>query len=392
MTAASDEGNNDAGGGPWGSRKAGGGETDPASSGESAETAGEASRAGARPDQADAATVSAPAPFAIPPGARLSAIDFIAAQRANRAKTRWLILALLLLGAGFGYLLGLAIEAAMSDPERFDALAWSGFGLMGAAIFAGIGVGATAVTFLKGDRVMMSITGAREVTREEEPVLHNVVEEMAIAAGMPKPRVLVIETEAMNAFATGMRPERAALGVTRGLLKSLGREELQGVVGHEMGHIANWDIRYMTAVGILVGLIALVADVIRRSMFRGSFGARSSGSGKKNGGAAIVLVALVIFSILAPIAAMLLRLAVSRQREYLADATSVRFTRNPSGLIDALGKLEAAAEPFSGANRATQHMFIVNPLRKAEATASALLATHPPMESRIERLRNLGRV
>jgi len=327
----------------------------------------------------------------LPPGPRLNATDFVAAQSANRARTRWLILALLLLGGGFGYLLGLAVEGFTSDPGYFDPLAWSGFGLLGAGIFAAIGVGATAVTFLKGDKVMMSITGAKEVTREEEPVLHNVVEEMAIAAGMPKPRVVVIETDALNAFATGMRPERAALGVTRGLLKSLTREELQGVVGHEMGHIANWDIRYMTAVGILVGLIALVADVIRRGMFRGGFGARSGGSGKKSGGAGIVLIALILFSILAPIAAMLLRLAVSRQREYLADATSVRFTRNPSGLIGALGKLGAAAAPFGGANRATQHMFIVNPLRKAEATASALLATHPPIESRIERLQNLGR-
>ncbi|MGD9743791.1 MAG: M48 family metallopeptidase [Hyphomicrobium sp.] len=326
----------------------------------------------------------------LPPGPRLNATDFVAAQSANRARTRWLILALLLLGGGFGYLLGLAVEGFTSDPGYFDPLAWSGLGLLGAGIFAAIGVGATAVTFLKGDKVMMSITGAKEVTREEEPVLHNVVEEMAIAAGMPKPRVVVIETDALNAFATGMRPERAALGVTRGLLKSLTREELQGVVGHEMGHIANWDIRYMTAVGILVGLIALVADVIRRGMFRGGFGARGGG-GKKGGGAGIVLIALILFSILAPIAAMLLRLAVSRQREYLADATSVRFTRNPSGLIGALGKLGAAAAPFGGANRATQHMFIVNPLRKAEATASALLATHPPIESRIERLQNLGR-
>jgi len=372
--------------GPWGPKDPGGsGEPTPAGpwgarasddAGQSA--AGEGNKGGAAP--------------ALPPGPRLNATDFIAAQSANRAKTRWLILALLLLGAGFGYLLGLAVEGFTSDPQYFDPLAWSGFGLLGAVIFAAIGVGATAVTFLKGDKVMMSITGAKEVTREEEPVLHNVVEEMAIAAGMPKPRVVVIETEALNAFATGMRPEQAALGVTRGLLNSLDREELQGVVGHEMGHIANWDIRYMTAVGILVGLIALVADVIRRGMFRGGFGARSSGGGRRGGGGAgIVLIALIVFSILAPIAAMLLRLAVSRQREYLADATSVRFTRNPAGLIDALGKLGAAAAPFGGANRATQHMFIVNPLRKAEATASALLATHPPLESRIERLQNLGR-
>jgi heat shock protein HtpX len=325
----------------------------------------------------------------MPPGPRLKATDFLAAQSENRWNTLLLILVLLGLGGGFGYLIGAAFDAWSADPAYgFDPLALSGAGLLGAAIFLGVGVGATAVTFMAGDKVIVGLTGAREVSPEEEPVFHNVVEEMAIASGLPKPRLVVIETPAMNAFATGMRPERAALGVTRGLLQNLSRDELQGVVGHEMSHIANWDIRYMTAVGILVGLIALVADGIRRSLFYGRIG---GGSGRdRKGGGAILLVLLLLFAILAPIAAMLVRFAVSRQREYLADATSVRFTRNPTGLIKALEKLEAAAEPFRGANRATQHMFIVNPFRKFGEGASALMATHPPLRARIERLMNLG--
>jgi heat shock protein HtpX len=247
------------------------------------------------------------------------------------------------------------------------------------------------VTFLAGDRVIVGLTGAHEVSAEEEPVLHNVVEEMAIASGLPKPQVVVIETDAMNAFATGMKPERAVLGVTRGLLRGLTRDELQGVVGHEMSHIANWDTRYMTAVAILVGLIALVADAVRRTLFYSSLGGRRRRGDRGGGGAAgILVIVLIVFAIVAPIAAMLVRFAVSRQREYLADATSVRFTRNPTGLIRALRKLEAAAEPFQGANRATQHMFIVNPFRNFGEGASALMATHPPIEKRIERLRNLG--
>jgi heat shock protein HtpX len=334
---------------------------------------------------------------AIPQGVRLSATDFLAAQRANRWNTIWLILVLLALGGGFGYLIGAVIDYYGSGAggygyqTPYDPLALSAVGLLGAAIFVGIGVGASAVTFLAGDKVIVGLTGAHEVSAEDEPVLNNVVEEMAIASGLPKPRLVVIETEAMNAFATGMRPEHAVLGVTRGLLNRLSRDELQGVVGHEMGHIANWDTRYMTAVAILVGLIALVADGIRRMVFYGGFGGSRRGSGdRKGGGGAILLVLLVVFAILAPIAAMLVRFAVSRQREYLADATSVRFTRNPTGLIHALEKLEAAAEPFQGANRATQHMFIVNPFRNFGEGASALMATHPPLRARIERLMNLG--
>ena len=331
-----------------------------------------------------------PASRDVASGPPLNATDFLAAQRANRRNTRWLILILLALGGSFGYVLGLAVEASGSDPRYFDIRVLSPIGLLGAAIFVGIGAIASLVTFMSGDRIMVGLTGAHEVPPDDEPVLHNVVEEMAIASGLPKPRLVVIETDAMNAFATGMKPERAALGVTRGLLKGLARDELQGVVGHEMSHIANWDTRYMTAVAILVGLIALVADGVRRSLFYASMGGGGRRRGNRRSSMGPLIIILIVFSILAPIAAMLVRFAVSRQREYLADATSVRFTRNPTGLIRALQKLQAAAEPFRGANRATQHMFIVNPFRNFGEEASALMATHPPIAERIERLQNLG--
>lgn len=324
---------------------------------------------------------------------RINATDFLAAQRANRRNTVWLIVILLLLGGGFGYVLGWAGETyATTRFDYVDLLAFSMPGGIGALAFLSIGVGATAVTFAAGDKVVLALNNARVVTKDEEPLLHNVVEEMAIAAGLPVPRIAVIESPAMNAFATGIYPENAAIGVTRGLLQTLSREELQGVVAHEMGHILNWDIRYMTAVGILVGLIALVSDAILRARWH-RMGSSSGRRGKGGGGAALIVFVIVIFfAILAPIAGRLVQFAVSRQREYLADATSVQLTRNPLGLIGALEKLGGQDKAPELGNRATQHLFIVNPIREFGATASALMATHPDIDSRIERLRNLGRI
>ena len=326
------------------------------------------------------------APPSAPVG--INATDFLSAQRANRRNTWWLILILLLLGGVIGYLGGALIESYSQSYGDAALLAVSPFGVIGGGALISIGLGASAVTFAFGDRVILGLAGAREVDSDSEPMLHNIVEEMAIAAGLPKPRVAVIETDVPNAFATGMDPKNAAIGVTRGLLQKLNRDELQGVVAHEMGHILNWDIRYATAVAILVGLIALVCDVARRMLwFTG--GSRRSGRGK-GGGNAILLLIFLVFAVLAPIAAQLVRFAVSRQREYLADATSVQLTRNPLGLIGALEKLAAEQRPFAGANRATQHMFIVNPFKAFGLDSGALFSTHPPLERRVERLRNLG--
>jgi len=299
---------------------------------------------------------------------------------------------LLLLLTGLGYLIGWSLQLVMVDRAEPLESVWflSDWGVGWALALLAIGVIWSWVAFRSGDRIILRLTGAQRVSPQEEPLLHNVVEEMAIAAGITRPQIFVMETQALNAFATGMSPARSAIGVTRGLLNNLDREELQGVIGHEMGHIVNWDIRYATAVGVIVGLIALVSDGALRSLYF-SGGSRNSGnSGKAGGGAVFVMLALVAFAALAPVFAFLVQMAVSRQREFLADATSVRLTRHPQGLIAALEKLAATAEPFKGANRATQHMFIVNPFRNFREKASWLSATHPPLALRINRLRNLG--
>ena len=258
-----------------------------------------------------------------------------------------------------------------------------------AGLMAAVSVGWSAISLAFGDKMVLAMANAKEIDKADAPQLYNVVEEMAIAAGVPMPKVMVLETDALNAFATGNKPANGTIAVTRGLLNTLSRDELQGVVAHEMSHLANLDTRYMVVVGVTVGLIALVCDMLLRSLAWGR-GNRSSSSDKKGGGAAILIILLIVVAILAPIAAKFVQMAVSRQREYLADATSVQFTRNPGGLISALGKLAEKAEPFPGVSRATQHLFIVNPVQTFTAKSSALLATHPDIADRIARLRNLG--
>lgn len=322
---------------------------------------------------------------------RIHGTDFLAAQAQNRRNTWGLIVLLILLGCILGYLIGWAFEAWSIDAGIETFAAVSPLGLLGAAILSGIGVVSSGVTLFAGDRIVASMAGAKEVSADKEPVLHNVVEEMAIAAGLPKPRVMVIESDALNAFATGMRPDAAVIGVTRGLLNTLPRDQLQGVVAHEMGHILNLDTRYMAAVGIMVGLIALVSDMAVRSLRYSGRGSSSRSSKKGGGGALIVLAILIVFAILAPIAAQMVRFAVSRQREFLADATSVQLTRNPLALAEALRALSGHAKGPEIGNRAIQHVFIVNPVKEFASKANALFATHPSIDERIERLQNLGR-
>jgi heat shock protein HtpX len=317
------------------------------------------------------------------------ATNFVAAQQANRRNTLILLIVLTVLAALFGYLIGWVFEAEASD----ELAALSSVGLAAAAVMAAASIGWSAVSLAFGDRMVVAMAQAREVAREEAPQLFNVVEEMSIAAGVPMPKVRIMETEALNAFASGTSLRNASIAVTRGLLDNLSRDELQGVVAHEMSHIANLDTRYMTVVGVTVGLIALVADMVLRSLQWGSFGGSRRDSDRKGGSGAgilILVVVLIVVALVAPLAARAVQMAVSRQREYLADATSVQFTRNPSGLISALTKLAAAAAPFPGVSRATQHLFIVNPIQTFTARSSALMATHPDIADRIARLRNLG--
>lgn len=311
--------------------------------------------------------------------------DFLAASRANERATRWLLVALAAVAGGLGYLVGWTLQLNLGawPAEANDTWFLSGWGVITAAGLLAVSLGWSALALSTGDRMVLRISGARVVTPEEAPQLHNVVEEMAIAAGLSKPAVYIIESPALNAFATGLSRRRAAVVVTRGLLDALSREELQGVIGHEMGHIVNLDMRYATAVGVTVGLVVLVADFATRLAIFG-------GGRRGRGGGPWVAILMLVFAVLAPLFARLVQMAVSRQREFLADATSVRLTRNPNGLISALEKLGGSEAPLDGANRATQHLYIVNPLRAFSDKASRLWATHPPIHRRIHRLRNLG--
>ncbi|MDN5697095.1 MAG: M48 family metallopeptidase [Rubrobacter sp.] len=289
---------------------------------------------------------------------------------ANRRNSLLLIGIFLLFVVAMGYIVGFAWTG---DPA--GAL----FGLV-LAIVAGTVSG--LVTYFGGAKMVLATSGAKEASREEYPVLHNVVEEMALAGGLPVPKIYVIDDSSPNAFATGRDPEHAAVAATKGLLERLDRDELQGVMAHEMAHVGNLDIRYAMLVGVLVGTTVLISDFFLRSLF--------FGGGRREGGDArlklIMMVIALLLAILAPIFAKLLQMSISRQREYLADATAVRFTRNPAGLADALEKITRAAKPLRTANRATAHLYITNPLKKRES-AKRLFSTHPPAEERIRRLR-----
>lgn len=306
--------------------------------------------------------------------------DFVAAQKQNRRNTLLLLAALTALAAGVGYLLGMILEGSESVV--------SPTGVAAAGLLAVVSVVWSLISLAVGDKMVLAMAGAKEIDKADAPQLYNVVEEISIASGVPMPKVMVLDTEALNAFATGNRIGNGTIAVTRGLLNKLSRDELQGVVAHEMAHLANLDTRYMVVVGVTVGLIALVCDMALRTLNWGSVQRRSDSKGKSGGG--ILIIILLVVAILAPLAAKAVQMAVSRQREYLADATSVQFTRNPNGLISALGKLAEAAAPFPGVSRATQHLFIVNPVQTFTSKTPALLATHPDIEDRIARLRNLG--
>ena len=292
---------------------------------------------------------------------------------ANKRNSLLLIAAFLAFIAVFGYVIG---YAWIGDPVS------AFFGLILAFV---VGTISGLVSYYAGDRMVLAASRAREVTHDEAPVLFNVVEEMTIAGGLSMPKVYIIEDSAPNAFATGRGPEHASVAVTSGLLEKLNRDELQGVIAHEMAHVGNFDIRYAMLVGILVGTTVLISDFFLRGLWFG--GARR----REGGGQAqiIMIIVAIVLAVLAPIFARLLQLSISRQREYLADATAVKFTRNPKGLADALQKISGDREVLEVANRATAHLYIVNPIKRFEKRAKGLFSTHPPIEERIQILRSL---
>ena len=230
------------------------------------------------------------------------------------------------------------------------------------------------------DKIALSLNGAKEVSREENLELHRLVENLAITAGLPKPRVYVIEDQAPNAFATGRDKNHAAVAVTRGLLNLLDKNELEGVIAHELAHIGNRDILLQTVVVVLVGFVAIISDMFVRASFFGG------GRDRDRGGNLLAIVG-VVFVILSPIIATLIQLAISRRREFLADASGALLTRYPEGLAGALQKISGYGAPLKRANNATAHMFIANPFgAKAVRGVSKLFMTHPPTEERIKAL------
>lgn len=298
--------------------------------------------------------------------------------QANKRKSMILIIVmgivLILLGYTFG---------SFYDPENGGVV-----GVVIAMILWGI---LYLVAYSSGSKILLAVSGAKEVTKDVHPQLYNIVEEMKIASGFPHmPKVYIIDSQAPNAFATGIKPENTAIAVTAGLLGKLNRDELQGVVAHEMSHIVNRDIQFMTVSGIMLGVIVLISQVFVRSLWF-SGGGRYSKSSRDSGQAQIIfLVIAIIFAILAPIAAQLLYFAISRKREYLADASAVRFTRYPEGLARALEKISNSTVELKTANKVTAPMYIANPLKKKGAKLQDLTSTHPPISERIRILRGIA--
>ncbi len=294
--------------------------------------------------------------------------------RANQRRSHLLLVVMALLLVATGWAVGEALAAAP---------------VPGILIAAGLWVFLAELAFRAGDQVILRISGARKVSKEDHPVLYNVVEEMSVASGLPKPpEVYILDEGAPNAFATGTRPDRAAVVVTAGLLERLTRDELQGVIAHEISHIKHRDVVYLTVMAVMVGTIVILADFARRVLFYGG-GTRRRTSSSSRGAAPLYLLAIVLI-LLAPLIARLMYLALSRRREYLADAGAALATRYPEGLASALEKIEQYWTPLAAANPATAPMFIVNPLTKAAETITGLFSTHPPTRERIRILRSFA--
>jgi len=299
---------------------------------------------------------------------------------ARNRRNSWLLVGVVVLVlAAFGWVIGQA----------------TGLG-SGVLVFALVVAGVMSISsYYVGDKLVLASSGAKRISLEDSPDEYkqfvNVVTEMSIAGGLPMPRIYVIDDSAPNAFATGRDPKHASVAATTGLLQKMDREELQGVVAHEMSHVGNYDIRFTLLVGVLVGSIALLADWFLRFTFWGG-GRRGGGDRDRGGGAllALLFVLALVLAVVAPLIGRLVQLAVSRRREELADVSGVELTRNPVGLARALQTIADDPEVLEVANRATQHLYIVNPIKSFEKRASSMWDTHPPLAERIAVLRGLA--
>jgi len=297
---------------------------------------------------------------------------------ANRRNSFLMAVVVVAIFGALGFTIGYALFGSPAGGLATTAFALAVGSISGVAAYFG------------GDKLVLTVSGAQPVDETTAPQLMNVVREMTIAANIPMPAVYLIDDTAPNAFATGRDPAHASIAITTGLLEKLDREELQGVIGHELSHVRNFDIRFSLIVGVMVGAIAILADFFLRFTFWGGVsGRRSSNREGGSGIQAVIMIVAIVLAILAPIISRFIQLAVSRQREYLADASSVELTRNPYGLERALAKISSDTEVLEVANRGTQHMYFTNPIKKFEARSSGLMSTHPPILARINRLREL---
>jgi len=299
---------------------------------------------------------------------------------ANKRKTYLLIAVFTIVIWAIGYVAG----------WYFDF----GYGPLAIAFF--ISIIMSFISFYSGDKIALAMSGAKEIQQADNPYVFRMVENLAITAGLPVPKVYIIEDEALNAFATGRDPQHASVAVTSGLIKALENEELEGVLAHELSHVQNYDIRVMMIVIVCVGVITLLADSMMRSFFWGGGRRRSNDNGR---GGAVLLILGLILAIVAPIFAKLIQLAVSRKREYLADASGALLTRYPEGLARALEKI-SQSQPLKKVNRATAHLFIAEPTlgpdeqlnnKKKSGFWTNIFSTHPPISDRIAKLRGMIR-
>lgn len=291
----------------------------------------------------------------------------------NKRRTAFLIGLFLILVIGLGWMFGYVFDSYWILPA--------------AVIFASF---QAISSYWWSDKITLAISGAHEVQKKDAPVLYRTVENLSIAAGLPTPRVYLIQDSAPNAFATGRDPEHAVVAVTTGLLEKLEKTELEGVIAHELSHIGNYDIRLMTVVVVLVGIVTLIADWFLRFSFWG--GGDSDNDNGQLG--AILAIAGLVLALLSPLFATLIQLALSRKREYLADADGALLTGYPEGLAKALEKIDSDREPLEVANRATAHLYIASPLKEHKGSARGmfmkLFSTHPPIEERVKLLRGMG--
>jgi len=308
--------------------------------------------------------------------------DFYSQQRRNRKITAFLIAGFFV----FVILLGLAI-----DLYSFGSVRAFGFPVATSIAFS-LSVINGCGAYFYGSGIVMRSVGARplEFDNPSHKKLHNIVTEMALASGLPMPKIFVMSDASPNAFATGRSPEKASIVVTEGLLNSMNRDELQAVIAHEMGHIKSLDILTMTVVAVLVGTVAILSDWAIRSWRYGGMSGRKRGKGQS----AIVLIIIVVLVLISPLVSRIIAMAVSRSREYQADASSAEFTRNPGALAGALAKIGANASPIKTARRGTAHFFICDPMKRSlnekEGSLANLLSTHPPLAKRIERLTKMA--